>query len=64
VTIALTLTAPPSSVLSLPEPSAREREHVLVVAAQRGDTESCGAQVRLHQRRADAVARAIVVSHE
>jgi hypothetical protein len=39
-------------VLSLPEPSAREREHALVVAAQRGDTESFAALVRLHQRRA------------
>jgi RNA polymerase sigma-70 factor (ECF subfamily) len=51
-------------VLTLPEPSAREREHVLVVAAQRGDTESFAALVRLHQRRAYAVARAIVLTHE
>jgi len=51
-------------VLSPPEPSAREREHALVVAAQRGDTESFAALVRLHQRRAYAVARAIVLTHE
>src|SRR5213078_4489245 len=51
-------------VLTLPEPSAREREHALVVAAQRGDAESFAALVRLHQRRAYAVARAIVLTHE
>ena len=51
-------------MLSPPEPSAREREHALIVAAQRGDTESFAALVRLHQRRAYAVARAIVLTHE
>ena len=44
-TAALPLPAP-SAVLTLPEPSAREREHALVVAAQRGDTESFAALVR------------------
>ncbi|HEY5414693.1 MAG TPA: sigma-70 family RNA polymerase sigma factor [Gemmatimonadaceae bacterium] len=62
-TAALPLPAP-SAVLTLPEPSAREREHALVVAAQRGDAESFAALVRLHQRRAYAVARAIVLTHE
>ena len=64
MTIAATLVFPGIAVLSPPEPSAREREHALVVAAQRGDTESFAALVRLHQRRAYAVARAIVLTHE
>jgi len=42
--------------------SARERE--LVVAAQRGSTEAFAGLVRLHQRRAYAVARAVVLTHE
>jgi RNA polymerase sigma-70 factor (ECF subfamily) len=46
------------------ESSEREREHALVVAAQRGDTESFADLVRLHQRRAYAVARSIVLTHE
>jgi RNA polymerase sigma-70 factor (ECF subfamily) len=39
-----------------------EREYV--VAAQRGDERAFGELVRKHQRRAYAVARAIVLSHE
>src|ERR687895_1159024 len=42
--------------------SARERE--LVVEAQRGSLEAFAALVRLHQRRAYAVARAVVLTHE
>src|SRR3712207_8590817 len=42
--------------------AAPERE--LVVAAQRGSTEAFAALVRLHQRRAYAIARAIVLTHE
>lgn len=42
----------------------REREHALVVAAQRGETEAFADLVRSHQRRAYAVARAIVLTHE
>jgi RNA polymerase sigma-70 factor (ECF subfamily) len=42
--------------------AARERE--LVVAAQRGSTEAFAALVRLHQRRAYGVARAVVLTHE
>lgn len=42
----------------------REREHTLVVAAQRGESEAFAALVRLHQRRAYAVARSIVLTHE
>jgi RNA polymerase sigma-70 factor (ECF subfamily) len=40
------------------------RERDLVVAAQRGSTQAFGALVRLHQRRAYAVARAVVLTHE
>lgn len=39
-------------------------ERALVLAAQRGDTTAFDALVRRHQRRAYAVARAIVLSHE
>lgn len=46
------------------EQSPREREHALVIAAQRGDTEAFSALVHTHQRRAYAVARAIVLTHE
>jgi len=42
----------------------REREHGWVVAAQRGETEAFACLVRLHQRRAYAVARSIVLTHE
>jgi RNA polymerase sigma-70 factor (ECF subfamily) len=43
-------------------PSIDERS--LVLAAQGGDTEAYGALVRVHQRRAYAIARAIVTTHE
>jgi RNA polymerase sigma-70 factor, ECF subfamily len=46
------------------ELTEREREHALVIAAQRGDGEAFAALVRLHQRRAYAVARSIVLTHE
>ncbi|HET6681057.1 MAG TPA: sigma-70 family RNA polymerase sigma factor [Gemmatimonadaceae bacterium] len=49
---------------STPEVSAREREQQHVLAAQRGDTEAFAALVRMHQRRAYAVARSIVLTHE
>lgn len=39
-------------------------ERSLILAAQRGETEAFSALVRLHQRRAYAVARAIVITHE
>jgi RNA polymerase sigma-70 factor, ECF subfamily len=42
--------------------SARERE--VVVAAQRGSAEAFGVLVRTHERRAYAVARAIVTTHD
>ena len=44
--------------------SARQREQAFVIAAQRGDAEAFASLVRLHQRRAYAVARAIVLTHE
>lgn len=53
--------SPVSSITSLDD---ARREHALVVAAQRGDAEAFAGLVRLHQRRAYAVARAIVLSHE
>jgi RNA polymerase sigma-70 factor (ECF subfamily) len=43
---------------------SRIRERALVEAAQGGDTAAFSALVRLHQRRAYAVARAIVLTHE
>ena len=39
-------------------------ERSIVIAAQRGSDEAFSALVRLHQRRAYSVARAIVLSHE
>src|ERR687894_2880160 len=42
--------------------AAHERE--LVVAAQRGSSDAFAALVRLHQRRAYGVARAVVLTHE
>jgi RNA polymerase sigma-70 factor, ECF subfamily len=47
-----------------PDAGARVRERALVRAAQAGDSEAFSALVRLHQRRAYAVARAVVLSHE
>ena len=49
----------------MPSPSdARAEERALVVAAQRGESEAFAALVRQHQRRAYAVCRAIVLTHE
>ena len=47
-----------------PASDPRAAERALVLAAQEGDEGSFAALVRLHQRRAYAVARAIVLSHE
>lgn len=46
------------------EASPREREQALVRAAQGGSVDAFAALVRLHQRRAYAVARAVVLAHE
>ena len=43
---------------------AAAREKALVIRAQKGDGEAFGELVLLHQRRAYAVARAIVTTHE
>jgi RNA polymerase sigma-70 factor, ECF subfamily len=42
----------------------RDREREFVIAARQGSDEAFAELVRLHQRRAYAVARAIVISHE
>jgi RNA polymerase sigma-70 factor (ECF subfamily) len=44
--------------------SARAEERSLVIAAQAGNGEAFASLVRLHQRRAYAVCRAIVLTHE
>src|SRR5439155_3075059 len=44
--------------------SSRAEERSLVIAAQAGNGEAFASLVRLHQRRAYAVCRAIVLSHE
>ncbi len=68
VTLALPLTSLPAAPVREPldrvDRAAREREHALVVAAQAGNAEAFAALVRQHQRRAYAVARSIVLSHE
>ena len=43
---------------------AKADERALVVAAQRGSSDAFASLVRLHQRRAYAVCRAIVLTHE
>jgi RNA polymerase sigma-70 factor (ECF subfamily) len=52
----------PKSVWSVTDRPTDER--ALVLAAQRGEREAFSQLVRTHQRRAYAVARAIVVNHE
>src|SRR5690348_18466213 len=47
-----------------PPADAKPDERGLVVAAQRGSNDAFAQLVRLHQRRAYAVCRAIVLSHE
>src|SRR5437016_13299596 len=44
--------------------SSRAEERSLVIAAQRGNSEAFATLVRNHQRRAYAVCRAIVLTHE
>ncbi len=44
--------------------AARARERALILAAQDGDSKAFGSLVRLHQRRAYAVARSIATTHE
>jgi RNA polymerase sigma-70 factor (ECF subfamily) len=47
-----------------PDTDRTTSERELVAAAQRGSTEAFAALVRLHQRRAYGVARAVVATHE
>jgi len=55
---------PSRRMMSDAERADRAHEHQLVVAAQGGENEAFAALVRLHQRRAYAVARSIVLTHE
>src|SRR5947208_1901457 len=55
------------SPLSMSAPAdggARALEREMVIAAQEGSNEAFSSLVRLHQRRAYAIVRAIVLSHE
>lgn len=56
-------TTSPATAFTAPDDSVA-RERALVVAAQAGDGHAFAGLVRLHQRRAYAVARAIVLTHE
>src|SRR4030088_1105605 len=57
--------APPLVQMSTPaDPTARVAERAIVLAAQGGSDDAFSALVRLHQRRAYAIVRAIVLSHE
>jgi RNA polymerase sigma-70 factor (ECF subfamily) len=49
---------------STPLNAGGEEERALVASAQRGDPAAFGGLVRMHQRRAYAVARAVVTTHE
>ena len=50
--------------MSGPSESARAEERSLVIAAQAGNNEAFASLVKVHQRRAYAVCRAIVLTHE
>src|SRR5687768_3993763 len=52
------------TVRRMADPADVARERSLIIAAQRGDNDAFGVLVRTYQRRAYAVARAIVVTHE
>ncbi len=57
------MTPPSASALPSTPPAAPD-EKVLIRAAQNGDTDAFGALVRAHQRRAYAIARSVVTTHE
>src|SRR6187551_898996 len=59
----LATTTPETSSMLAPIDGA-PTERAIVIAAQRGSDEAFSALVRLHQRRAYSVVRAIVLSHE
>ena len=56
--------APMSAAVSVHSLDDARREQQLVVAAKSGDAQAFSGLVRMHQRRAYAVARAIVGTHE
>ena len=56
--------APIASPIAAPISDLALAERGLVLAAQAGDTHAFAGLVRMHQRRAYAVARAIVLTHE
>lgn len=62
MTVASALPMPLTSSMS--DGGSRESERAQVIAAQSGDQHAFAALVRRHQRRAYAVARAIVLTHE
>jgi RNA polymerase sigma-70 factor, ECF subfamily len=62
MTAALAFPFPAERMAAPPEPPSGERS--LVLEAQRGDATAFAGLVRMHERRAYAVARAIVTSHE
>jgi RNA polymerase sigma-70 factor (ECF subfamily) len=68
MTLAYALAAPAAparpAVPRTPTPDVPASERMLVLAAQRGDAEAFAGLVRIHERRAYAVARAIVTTHE
>jgi hypothetical protein len=58
-------TAAPTTPLFMPTPAeGAAAERAIVIAAQRGADDAFSALVRIHQRRAYAIVRAIVLSHE
>ena len=59
-----TTTPPASSMLAPVDGDGAATERAIVVAAQRGSGDAFSALVRIHQRRAYSVVRAIVLSHE
>src|SRR5690349_10268678 len=65
MTVALRLTtSTPAPLAPATSDDAAARERALVEGAQRGDAQAFAGLVRQHQRRAYAVARAIVLTHE
>lgn len=56
--------APAVPRVNVPVAEVERPERKFVLAAQRGDQDAFAALVRMHERRAYAVARAIVVTHE
>lgn len=64
MTAAIAITARPSLTPMRADGGSGTSERDFVIAAQKGSDSAFGSLVRLHQRRAYAVARAIVLTHE